>query len=231
MQAAHPVFYFSLRSPYSWLALHDLRQTRPDLLAAVQLVPFWEPDADYQAQLSMVGSTFLYHPMSREKHLYILADVRRLAARRGLRPMWPLDRAPRWEVPHLAWIVADMHGHGLAFLERVTLARWQEGADICDPDVIARLGSALGMDPNALSSAHTDAAVREVGLTRLQDCIHTGVFGVPFFTVGREKFWGVDRLRDFMAAATGMPAIDLSDPLCSEDSPPAAILDHAGGCG
>ncbi|MNY47161.1 hypothetical protein D3C86_1824050 [compost metagenome] len=57
------------------------------------------------------------------------------------------------------------------------------------------------------------------------------MFGVPFFTVGREKFWGVDRLRDFMAAATGMPAIDLSDPLSSDDSPPPAILDHAGGCG
>lgn len=228
---AHPSFYFSLRSPYSWLALHDLGRMRPDLLATVRLVPFWEPDADYQEQLGADGDAFLYRPMSREKHLYILGDVRRLAARRGLRPTWPVDRSPRWEVPHLAWIVADMHGKGLAFLERATLARWQEGADICDPDVIARLAGALDLDAGALSSAYANAAIREIGLGHLRCCIRAGVFGVPFFTVGREKFWGIDRLEDFLGAVGIVARSGPAQPPCGDDRPARAVFDHAGGCG
>ena len=228
---AHPSFYFSLRSPYSWLALHDLRRMRPDLLATVRLVPFWEPDAGFQEQLGADGDAFLYRPMSREKHLYILGDVRRLAARRGLRPTWPVDRSPRWEVPHLAWIVADRHGKGLAFLERATLARWQEGADICDPVVIARLAGALDLDADALSSAHTNAAIREIGLAHLRCCIRDDVFGVPFFTVGREKFWGIDRLEDFLGAVESVAGSGPAQPPCGDGRPAQGVFDHAGGCG
>lgn len=232
MNRALPTFYFSLRSPYSWLALHDLQQTEPDLLATLRLVPFWEPDADYQSRIGGSGQTFLYSAMSREKHLYILRDIRRLAARRGLAPTWPQDVAPHWEVPHLAWVLADAAGKGRDFLVRATLARWQQGLDICSPDVIAGIASALDLDANSLSGAHASAAVRELGYSHLQACIDAGVFGVPFFTIGRDAFWGIDRLPDFLLAIKATQraaAVDGVSPGCA--SPTPAIFDHAGGCG
>jgi 2-hydroxychromene-2-carboxylate isomerase len=230
MKPALPTFYFSLRSPYSWLAWLELKTRYPRLLARLHLVPFWEPDAEYQAALGAGGEAFLYTAMSKDKHLYILGDVKRLAARRGLVPTWPLDRAPVWEVPHLAWLVAQEHGQGVAFIDRLCHARWQQGLDICDADVVARSGAALGLDATRLRAAAHDPAQRAAGLLCLQACIRDSVFGVPFFTLGREKFWGLDRLGDFVEALA--QAAPLHDPvLIGTDKPHRAQLDHAGGCG
>ncbi len=230
MSTAQPTFYFSLRSPYSWLAWHDLKVAYPKLLARQRLVPFWEPDAANQEALGTSGDAFLYTAMSKEKHLYILTDVKRLAARRGMVPTWPTDKAPRWEVPHLAWIVAAAHGQGQAFIERVIAARWRQGQDICDPEVIAGIGADLGLNAALLHGAHADPGLRETGLLHLKTCIRDGVFGVPFFAIGREKFWGIDRLPDFIGAVAQASAAQVPVETAS-GQPNRALMDHAGGCG
>lgn len=231
MSAPLPTFYFSLRSPYSWLAWHDLKTLYPKLLARLVLQPFWEPDADYQAQLGQGGEAFLYTAMSRDKHLYILGDVKRLATRRGLAVSWPVDgKAPAWEVPHLAYLQAEAQGRGRAYIEAITHMRWQQGRDICNPATVEAVGASLGLDVTSLRDAHLDPQIRAQGLPALQACIQGGVFGVPFFTVGREKFWGIDRLPDFIAAVAQASA---SLPPVPEptDVPNRAMQDHAGGCG
>jgi len=227
---SQPTFYFSLRSPYSWLAWHDLKQAYPRLLGRLRLVPFWEPDAAYRAALGQGGDAFLYTQMSKEKHLYILTDVKRLAAKRGITPSWPIDREPVWEVPHLAWIAAAEQGKGAAFIERVSAARWRQGRNICDPEVMADIGAELGLDPDRLHGAHADPLLRAAGLAHLQACIRDGVFGVPFFALGREKFWGLDRLPDFIAALAQVAAVTAPVETLIEQ-PNRALLDHAGGCG
>lgn len=225
-----PVFYFSLRSPYSWLAWHDLKAHYPRLLARLCLAPFWEPDSEYQAQLGRMGEYFLYSAMSRDKHLYILGDVKRLAGRRGLLPHWPIDRAPRWEVPHLAYLQAEALGQGAAFIDRVTQARWQQGRDICDPDQIALIATELGLDSSALRDAHQDPALRQQGLQCLRACVRDGVFGVPFFVTARERFWGLDRLPEFIGALAQATLVQAA-PEAATGCPGRGQLDHAGGCG
>jgi 2-hydroxychromene-2-carboxylate isomerase len=171
--------------------------------------------------------------MSRAKSLYILQDVRRLARLRGLEMTWPVDRAPRWEVAHLAYLVAQRHDAGRAFVDAVYRARWQSGRNISDPDVIAAIGAQIGLDPVTLRRAGDDPDLREEGLNALRALVHDGVFGVPLFICGREKFWGVDRLADFAAMVRVKP-----DGTVSHDSStllrPAALgadQGHAGGCG
>lgn len=225
-----PTFYFSLRSPYSWLAWHDLKVHYPRLLERLQFAPFWEPDADYQAELGRLGEAFLYTAMSKDKHLYILGDVKRLAARRGLSPHWPVDRQPRWEVPHLAYLRAQAQGQGAAFVEHTGRARWQEGRDICDPAVMARIAVDLGLDASALRDAYLDPALRQQGLQCLRNCVRDSVFGVPLFTVGRERFWGLDRLPEFVGALAQATLVQPQSEWVL-DIPNRALLDHAGGCG
>lgn len=230
MPPAPPVFFFSLRSPYSWLALHDLKTLYPQLLARLELRPFWEPDLAYQAELGAAGEAFLYTAMSKEKHLYILSDIKRLARRRGLEVRWPVDRAPSWEVPHLAYLHAEQQGQGHQYIEAITDMRWQQGRDICDPATVEAVGSALGMDAAALRDAHRDPAIRTAGMKALRTCIREGAFGVPFFTTGREKFWGIDRLSDFIGSLAN--AMTPETPVEStSESANRALLDHAGGCG
>ncbi len=98
--ARRPRCYFNLRSPYSWLAVHDLEHRYPDVAQAIQWRPFWEPGLRDQQWLRAAGGSFPYSPMTKDKHLYILQDVKRLATDRGLTVRWPVDVDPRWEVAH-----------------------------------------------------------------------------------------------------------------------------------
>ena len=227
-----PRWYFSLRSPYSWLAHHDLLTRYPDLAATVEWRPFWEPDQRSLAMLTEAGGRFPYVENSRPKARYILQDVRRLAAQRGLVVSWPVDRQPCWEVAHLAYLVARRTGHGPAFVARVYQARWQEGRDISDPATIAAIAGELGLPPAELAGAADHPLVRAEGLQALLAIDRDGVFGVPFFVLGFEKFWGVDRLALFAAAVREQASGSAGGP--QEPAPeaePAADLGHAGGCG
>ncbi|MEU2801179.1 DsbA family protein [Streptomyces sp. NPDC006863] len=198
-----PRWYFSFRSPYSWMAYRDLTDGCPDVAEAVEWLPFWEPDALAQEHLDRSSITLPYVAMSKEKHLYILQDVRRLARARGLDMVWPVDPEPRWEVSHLAYLAADEVGAGRDFIDETYRARWELGEDISDPGTMARIGRTIGVDPVALVDAHTDPRIRERGLAALASLHRDGVFGVPFFISGFDKFWGVDRLPDFVTEVRG----------------------------
>lgn len=222
-------FYFSLRSPYSWLAHLDLTRLYPDVAESVQWRPFWEPDEDLLGRLT---ESFPYVDMSRAKSLYILQDVRRLARRRGLEVTWPVDRVPRWEVAHLGYLVAERAGAGRAFLAAVYRARWQLGHNISDPEVIAAIGAEIGVDAEALRCAADDPDLRKEGLEALRALVRDGVFGVPFFVCGREKFWGIDRLADFAAMVREKSGGQNADDVTLVPQPAlAADQGHAGGCG
>jgi 2-hydroxychromene-2-carboxylate isomerase len=230
-------FYFSFRSPYSWLAYRDLLTQYPDVARAAEWRPFWEPDEESLRLLTEAAGAFPYVDMSRAKALYILEDVRRLAARRGLTIVWPVDRKPCWEVSHLAYLVADRLGTGPQFIAAVYRARWEQGRDISDPTTIAAIATGLGLDPRALSTAGDDPRVRREGLLALQAIDADGVFGVPFFIRGRDRYWGVDRLPDFVAAVRATrPTAEPENPHVQTEparlgTVRSADLGHAGGCG
>ena len=243
-----PRFYFNFRSPYSWIAYRDLMDRYPDVAQAVEWHPWWEPDADGERRMAEQRHHFPYTAMSRDKHLYILQDVRRLTTDRGLAVNWPVDLDPVWEVPHLPYFLALDAGLGPAYIERVYRARWQEGRDICDRTTIAAIAGELGLPADRAAAAADDEELRGGrGLQALLALSDAGAFGVPFFTHGYDKFWGVDRLPAFVdtvrSGSGPRPGSgDRSGPR-SRDTPAAVPSDtdfaaarsadpgHAGGCG
>jgi 2-hydroxychromene-2-carboxylate isomerase len=228
-----PRFYFSFRSPYSWLAYRDLMACYQDLAARLEWRPFFEPDLLSERLLLRAGGRFPYVAMSREKNFYILQDVDRLRRARGLEITWPADRDPVWEIPHLAYLAATDQGRGPEFIARVYQARWQEGRDICAPDTIAELAAELGLDQPRLAGAAGDDEMRQRGVSALLDIDHDGVFGVPFFISGFNKFWGVDRLAAFadLMRDPQRPARGGGPAASGLDVKRGADEGHAGGCG
>jgi 2-hydroxychromene-2-carboxylate isomerase len=192
-------FFYGLRSPYAWIAHRLITEHLPAHLQASSLeyVPFWDPQPATLETLRAAGGGFLYRAMSRERHLYILADVKRLVASLGYRLQWPVDQAGQnWELPHLACLAALQSDCEVDLRSRLFSARWEHGRNICDPSVLAALTADLGLgDPSEQG--------KEAVLT-LRRCHRDGVFGLPYFIVGRERFWGVDRL-PFALRAAGLP--------------------------
>ncbi|MGV9295058.1 MULTISPECIES: 2-hydroxychromene-2-carboxylate isomerase [Amycolatopsis] len=229
-----PRFYFSLRSPYSWLAYRDLLAFHRDVADLIEWRPYYEPDERSARLIAEFGGELPYTDMSRAKHLYILQDVARLAAARGVRPSWPLDVEPVWEVPHLGYLYAERHGSGRAFVDAVYRARWEQGRDICDRRTIGEIGAALDLDSAAVANACDDDELRVAGARGMADAVEDGAFGVPFFVHRFTRFWGLDRLEEF---AAHVRAKRPPRQRCTEVVTTAVGLGrspddgHAGGCG
>jgi 2-hydroxychromene-2-carboxylate isomerase len=241
-----PRLYFAFRSPFSWMALRRLEELYPQAADTVEFRPFWEPDEDLLARLRAGGGEFPYTPMSKAKHLYILYDTKRLAASLGHTMSWPVDVDPWWEVPHLAWLYARRQGREREFYRLVTEARWERGENVCDPALVRELAAEAGLDGDAAASAASDPDLREEALAALHDLYQDDVFGVPYFRVGRHRFWGLDRLAAFLdvldpregdAARDGdareLPALARVPVPAGAGIPDAVPLDSdsAGGCG
>jgi 2-hydroxychromene-2-carboxylate isomerase len=194
-----PRLYFSLRSPFSWMAVRQLEERLPNAQELIEYIPFFEPLPDTMTTLREQGGEFHYVAMSKAKHLYILNDTKRLAAKFGYEMKWPIDVDPLdWELPHLAWFKAKELGVHREYYAAVMAARWERGEDICKRDLLMGICKDAGLDALALVDAPTEPHIREQGLKALMDIYFDDVFGVPYFKLGRHRFWGLDRLDDFL---------------------------------
>ena len=128
-------------------------------------------------------------------------------AKYGYRVVWPIDRQPWWERPHLAYLAAERLGHGAAFRRLVYSARFEQGRDISDATVIGDLAEAAGLDRGVLLAATDDSELRDKAADGLRGADRDGIFGVPFMAVGNDRFWGVDRLPDLRDTLSGQTAL------------------------
>lgn len=189
-------FYFGLRSPYAWIARKILVDAlTPDELQDIEMVPYWEPAASTEDALRRAGGRFLYQPMSKQRHLYILRDVKRLVDNCGLTVTWPVDRPDAcWEPAHLACVAAARLGRGDEVIDTLFSARWERGLDICDPAVLHEILLKADLPDSTLFTAESQKKLVADGLLVHLRCFRAGVFGLPYFVSGREAYWGIDRM-------------------------------------
>lgn len=222
-------YYFSFRSPYSWLASMSVKR----LIDAgeLELVPFFEPDEVRRAALEKTGAIFPYTPMSEAKHRYILRDVKRLTTKNSIPHVWPVDSNPWWEASHLGWIAADRLGYGQPFFWGVYNARWQLGLNISSKSTILQICRDAGMsayESQLVCDAPEDPEISAAGVEALRRIWMEDIFGTPMFTKRRTQFWGIDRLDEFLNAIGEKPnSYDLVVP----QNTYRLEFDHAGGCG
>lgn len=184
-------YFLALQSPFVYLA-----GTRPAEIAARH------------------GATLVYKPLDAlqlfprtggkpraERHPsrndYAAQDRVRQARRLGL----PLNAQPLFGAANAApaayAVIAAQAAQGGDLAGLVTAfgrAMWAEDRDISDDDVIRAALAAHGFDPKVADRGMLMAA--ETYGANLEEAVRLGVFGVPFFVVGAQKFWGQDRLDD-----------------------------------
>ena len=91
-------------------------------------------------------------------------------------------------------IAAREAGQEAAFLEMGLKGMWEDGLKLDDPAVLERAIDAAGLDGESLLAAAQTDAVKQKLADNTAAAVARGVFGLPAFFVGKEMFWGKERL-------------------------------------
>jgi len=86
---------------------------------------------------------------------------------------------------HRALHLAAGHGLAGAAEERLLHAHFTEGADLSDPDTLARLLGEVGLDPDRVRAVVTGTEYADAVRAEAEEAVALGANGVPFFVIDR----------------------------------------------
>lgn len=188
-------FFFDVGSPAAYLAWTQLPAIARDTGATIAYKPF------------LLGGVFQAtgnrSPMEvSAKGRYLQADLERFAQRYGV----PFRHNPHFPINTLA-LMRMVLGLQLRepqrmvpFVDAIYRAIWVDGKDMNDPAVAGAVIRQAGFDPGKLLALAADPAVKDELKAVTQEAVARGAFGAPTFFVGKDMFWGQDRL-DFVKEA------------------------------
>jgi 2-hydroxychromene-2-carboxylate isomerase len=188
-------FHFDFISPYTYLASQSLPRIAQAHGAEIEYRPF-----DLVALMPLVGN----RPTTLEceaKGAYAITDLMRWATRSGT----AFAPNPHWrtiDFPRLARgaLVALERNSGSVYVEAIFKALWGEAANLSGQDRLTAILDAAGLEGANLLRAADDADHVAQLKQATAAAAGRGIFGSPTIFVGKEMFFGNDRL-DFVAEA------------------------------
>ena len=190
-----PEFWFSPTSPYSYLSI--MRIVELSKQAGVEWK--WQP-VGLPPIFKALGWKVNPYADFQVKQDYMWLDVARLAKLYGLpfvRPKhYPQNPLPAIKVA----LVACDQGWGVDFAIAATHTNFGEGHDLSEASniekVVAGMGKTLDVG-QIISDPAMDRRMEAIA----KEALKRKLFGAPTFFVGREMFWGNDRLEHAIAYA------------------------------
>jgi 2-hydroxychromene-2-carboxylate isomerase/predicted thioesterase len=98
---------------------------------------------------------------------------------------------------------AAQQGRAEPFVLGVMRAYWTESCDITDPEKLAQIGDAVGLDGRAVCASLEDPFFKRIVEDHTKEAQARGVFGAPTFFCDGKLFWGNDRLQQLEQHAMG----------------------------
>jgi len=188
MSAPQVEYFFSFRSPYSYLSAP--RVFSLPRRYGVELV--WRG----VRPMAMRGQ-----PLPRAKQLYILRDAAREADRLGLpfgRIHDPLGEGV-WRCLCIAELAKE-RGRLADFVLVAARGIWGEGVDVSRDEPLRRLCERAGLDWEACRRAIETPGYRERVESNTARLARLGHWGVPTLVFDDQAYWGQDRIEDLERA-------------------------------
>ncbi|HEY5144956.1 MAG TPA: DsbA family protein [Solirubrobacteraceae bacterium] len=184
-------FYFSFRSPYSYLAAPR----------AFALPERYAVDLTFRGVIPMAMRG---QSVPREKGLHTLRDVAREARRLDM-PFGPVhdpigDGAIRCLL--VGEHAIDM-GREREFVLTASRGIWAEAIDVASDAGLRAVCERSGLGWDACTAALEDPALRARVDANTAALAELGHWGVPVFVFAGELFWGQDRIEDLEATLRG----------------------------
>jgi 2-hydroxychromene-2-carboxylate isomerase len=126
---------------------------------------------------------------------YEKLEIKRFVAKHGLtkfrmNPHFPVNTLMLMR----GLVAARLRGEEAAYLEIGLRGLWEEGLKLDDRDVLARRIAEAGLDAERLLEDAQRPEVKQSLAEMTDGAARRGAFGIPTFFVGKEMFFGKDRL-------------------------------------
>lgn len=191
-------YYFAPQSPYVYLGHARFVALARKYDAKINLKPI-----DLGKVFNVSGGL----PLAKrppQRQAYRLLELQRWSEHLRV----PLNPEPKFFPvagdPAAKLIIATQREHGtdaaLMLMQGVMRALWAEDKNISDAEQLIAIANASGLEGQSLLTSSDDASVQSEYDRFTQEAIDADVFGVPWFVVDGEAFWGQDRL-DFVERA------------------------------
>ncbi len=124
-------------------------------------------------------------------------ETRRFVRRHGISEYGPNPHFPVNTLLIMRGAVAAQRlGLFEPYVDAVYRAMWVDGLKMDDPAVVKAALDKAGLPADRLLELTQDPEVKAELIKNTEEAVAAGVFGSPSFLVGRELFFGKDRLRD-----------------------------------
>jgi 2-hydroxychromene-2-carboxylate isomerase len=177
-------FFFSFRSPYSYLAA-------PRAFALGDRYPI---DIVYRGVIPMAMRG---QSVPQAKRLHTMRDTKREAIRLGM----PFGRVhdPIGDGALRCLLVAQhaiLVGREREFVLQASRGIWAEAVDVSSDRGLRKVSERAGLEWEACRAALEDPALRAQVDVDTKALLDHGHWGVPVFVFGEQLFWGQDRIED-----------------------------------
>lgn len=184
-------FLFDFVSPNAYLAWYPLKDVLERTGADLLVTPVF-----LGGMHRMTGNA---PPMLRDAEVkgkveYSMLEMQRFIARHGfdkyrLHPQFPFN-----SVTLQRMLCAVEGAQRVRLVDALLPALWERGVPVDDPAALGEVLAGAGFDPQALLAATQDPAVKQALVDSTQAAVDRGAFGIPTFFVGKEMFFGKERL-------------------------------------
>jgi len=186
-------FFFDVSSPWTYLAFHNIQPMAAQLGVAIA----WRP--------ILVGGVFnavnpsVYAARDNPvppKGAYMRKDLADWARLAGLKIVFPPRVFPVNSVKAMrGCVLLEADGKLVPFARALFEAYWGDDEDISQDDVLARVATRAGIDPNYLFAGIAEQSVKDKLRANTEELIRRGGFGSPtLFVNGADMYFGNDRL-------------------------------------
>jgi 2-hydroxychromene-2-carboxylate isomerase len=189
-------FYFDLGSPYAYLSAERISGLFTE--AGLEQ-PEWQPILLGGLFQRFDRDSWANGPGRQEG----IAEVERRGALYGLPPLaWPEPWPGNTLFAMRTATFAKQTGRTVSFALAGFRQAFAAGRDLTDPDNVLLAGAACELHPKALLKGASTEVVKQALRAATDGAAELGVTGVPSVVVGKEVFWGDDRLEEAVEAAS-----------------------------
>lgn len=189
-------FFWDAASPFTYLASTQIEAIAADCHVAIDWRPFYL-GAVFKASGNQAPANVP------AKGRYLFRDLQYWARFYAVPLTFPSNFPANTLQAGRTAIVATNLGHGARFARNLMHAHWAKGKDISDPEVLANVLAASGMDPDQVAGEARQPSIKEQFMANTNEAVARGAFGAPTMFVEDAMFFGNDRLELLRAHIKG----------------------------